>query len=509
MNECYRGQKLIDLCEGIIEVDHAPLRVEFWQKHYLREDYDFLIVCKSRRIGWSFITALKGLLKALDPNRFKYMKQFVSYSLEDAKEKIAFAREFYFSLPKKYRKELVSDTKTSLEFLDGGGKTRSRLLSLPCRQPRGKGGDISLDEFAFHPNDELIYTSALPVIVRGGYEIEIGSTPFGNKGKFYEIFSDETRYQNFKRINLYWWYSNALCVDVRKAVHEAPKMMSQERVERFGTEILKDIFDSMPLEDFQQEFECSYSDELTAFISLEMIKTCTPAGDQEIIPFKSIDEFILAYDPKIHGLLYGGYDVGRSQNSSVLTILGLNENMKTCWASIEYKNVKFDAQRDLLIRVLSELPIYRLCIDGTGLGANLGENLEDRFPRKAESVFFTNPVVEELANGLYLAMERLEVLLPPIRDLQLHIHSIRKKTTAAKHSRFDVDKNTKKHHGDRFFSLCLAHHAVGTIKGKRDFYDQWKEKKEQKKRDVPAQKKKRRRRPKSAEEVLASKSRYI
>lgn len=186
------------------------------------------------------------------------MKQFVSYSIEDAKEKIGFAREFYFSLPKKHRKELVSDTKTSLEFLDVEWKTRSRLLSLPCKQPRGRGSDISLDEFAFHPKDELIYTSALPVIARGGYSIEIGSTPFGNKGKFYEIFSDETRYPNFKRINLYWWFSNALCVDVRKAVHEAPTPTTRERVERFGTEILKEIFQSMTLEDFQQEFECSY-----------------------------------------------------------------------------------------------------------------------------------------------------------------------------------------------------------------------------------------------------------
>jgi len=183
----------------------------------------------------------------------------------------------------------------------------------------------------------------------------------------------------------------------------------------------------------------------------------------------------------------------------------LNENKKTCWASIEYKNMKFDAQRDLLIRVLSELPVYRLCIDGTGLGANLGENLEDRFPRKAESIFFTNPVVEELANGLYLAMERVEVFLPPIRDLQLHIHSIRKTVTAAKHSRFDVDANQKKrHHGDRFFSLALANHAVGTIEERKDFYAQWKERQElQKKKGGPPQKQ-RKPRPKSAEEILAA-----
>ncbi|MBA7483057.1 hypothetical protein ES707_18568 [subsurface metagenome] len=87
MTERCQGQKLIDFCEGAVEVGNAPLKLDFWQKHYLRQDYNFLIINKSRRIGWSFVTALKGLLRALDPSRFKYMKQFVSYSLEDAKEK--------------------------------------------------------------------------------------------------------------------------------------------------------------------------------------------------------------------------------------------------------------------------------------------------------------------------------------------------------------------------------------------------------------------------------------
>lgn len=510
MNE-YRGQKLIDLCEGAIEVDNAPLKLDFWQKHYLREDYSFLVINKSRRIGWSFVTALKGLLRALDPNRFKYQKQFVSYSLEDAKEKINFAREFYYSLPKKYRKEITSETKTNLEFLDVGGKTRSRLLSLPCKQPRGRGSDISLDEFAFHANDELIYAAALPVIARGGFEIEIGSTPFGNKGKFFEIFDDVTKYPGFKRIFLYWWFSSALCMDVKKAVHEGPAMTSQERVEKFGTDILKEIFRSMTLEDFQQEFECAYRDELAAFITLEMIRACSPVGDEEILPFKTLDEFILGYRKEVHGTLYAGYDVGRTTNASVLTVLGVlpGSKIRTCWASVEYKKTKFDDQQDNLAKLLTNLPVHRLCIDSTGLGMHLAENLEDRFRRRVEGITFTNPVIEEMANNLYLAMQRFELRLPLIRDLQVHIHAIRKLTTAAKHSRFDVDSSEKRrHHGDRFFSLCLALYAVPPT-AEKDFYAQWRERQEQQKKKGGTPEKQRKPRPKSAEQVLAGRRRYV
>ncbi len=93
---------------------------------------------KSRQTGFSFVVALKGLSKALDPGKSQYTKQFVSYNEDDAKEKIRYAREFYDSIPNKHKKPLIHETSTLLEFLDEGGKTTSRLISLPCRPPRGK-----------------------------------------------------------------------------------------------------------------------------------------------------------------------------------------------------------------------------------------------------------------------------------------------------------------------------------------------------------------------------------
>ena len=56
--------------------------------------------------------------------------------------------------------------------------------------------------------------------------------------------------------------------------------------------------------------------------------------------------------------------------------------------------------------------------------------------------------------------------LPTDRDLQAQIHSIRKITTAAKHSRFDTDAN-EKHHADKYWAFALAEHAVDTSQSKR------------------------------------------
>ena len=369
------GQDRLDYIKCNMSLSDQPINMDFWQRDYLLQDQKFLIANKSRRIGWSFITALKGVLKANDPAEKKYVKQFVSYSLDDAKEKILYAKELFYSLPVRYRKKVVSETKTQFDLLDTDGKTVSRLISLPCKPPRGRGGDISLDEFAFHRDDHSIYIAALPVISRGG-TIEIGSTPMGNKGKFFEILTDRTRYPRYNRYELFWYFSPALCTNVRGAIQEAAALPAEQMVEKYGTEILKDIFQSMPIDDFLQEYCCTFRDELTAFIPLELILACTPVGEAEIPAFKTLDELLLGYNPKIHGDLYAGYDVGRTKNASELLVMGYDpaSQIRTVWLSESYRKVDFETQENILLKFLT-LPVHRLAIDATGLGMHLGENL--------------------------------------------------------------------------------------------------------------------------------------
>ena len=252
--------------------DDKPLLLDFWQEDFIMSSKQFISILKSRRTGFSFATALKGLSKALDPGRQKYTKQFVSYNESDALEKIRYAREFYESIPKWARKPIITENKTELEFLDANGKTTSRLISMPCRPPRGKGGDISLDEFGiFLPNmSKQVYTAALYVISRGG-NIEVGSTPLGCVGRFYEICTDKKKYPAYQRFNVPWWFSTALCKDVERAVKVAHSMNTAERVELFATDTLKEIFNNDVLEDFQQECECMFIDSAESYVTLEEI----------------------------------------------------------------------------------------------------------------------------------------------------------------------------------------------------------------------------------------------
>jgi len=112
------------------------LTLDFWQDDFILNRNRYICLLKSRQTGFSFVVALKGLVKALDPARRDYTKQFVSYNIEDAQEKIRYAKEFYESIPKRYKKKLVHTTTTMLEFRDYHSNTTSRLISLPCRPPR-------------------------------------------------------------------------------------------------------------------------------------------------------------------------------------------------------------------------------------------------------------------------------------------------------------------------------------------------------------------------------------
>lgn len=478
----WNGDDRVGMAMHMRYADESFFIPDWWQTNYLRHDPRFLIVNKSRRIGWSYITSLKGLLKALDPAVFNYTKQFVSYNMADATEKIAVAREHYLSLPDRYRyKKLVSDQKTQLEFLDTNGRSRSRLISLASKAPRGKGGDISLDEFAFQQKDHDVYIGALPVISRGG-NMEIGSTPFGNSGRFHDILTDRTNYPNFHRWNVPWYYSPALTTDMAAAIEAARGGMGQESlVMDYGTEILQEIYRSMPTDDFEQEYACSFRDSSASFITLEMIRACTPTGEAELPQFHDLDELILHFDPTEHGDLFGGYDIGRTNDRSELIVFGYYRDTETVRqiANISLKNVEFDVQEQMLKRFLFELPVARLAIDSTGLGAHIAENV-----RKAsrtgnvEEVVFTAQVKAIMSEAVWLAFDRKTFFLPADRELQQQIHSIKKTVTpGSRTARFDAQRN-EDGHADKYWAFALAYYAVSHgYEKKESLKDQWERRK--------------------------------
>jgi phage FluMu gp28-like protein len=501
------SEERLNYADAFIHVDQKPIDLDFWQEKFLCDKSKYSITLKSRRTGFSFATGLKGLVKAMDPARFNYTRQFVSYNEEDAKEKIRYVQGFYHSIPKKYRKPLVSETKTMMEFYDRGKKTTSRLISIACRPPRGRGGDIVFDEMAIYPANRarIIYSAGLPVVARGGC-VEIGSTPLGKVGMFYDIFTNpkeggKEKYPEYLRLYVPWWFAKELCKDVSEAVKLAPHMETQERVELFGTDSIKTIFNSMFLEDFQQEFECTFIDSAMSYITLDLIHANTPGmreldrvgetvdgaeEDVEVKVFRTADDLLAAYSAlgskaiEKYGRLYLGYDVARRRDAAVIFVIGhLPNGKKLSVAEIEMKNETFEFQLDQFRKIMKSLPVVRACIDQTGQGEPLCETLQKEFGEtKVEGVLFNQESKEMLAINVRTGLEKFEFLLQNDSKFHRQIHSIKRIPTSGGHFRYDSERDVDGH-ADSFWAWTLADNAIiGLKKGSPGFYQKLKAKKE-------------------------------
>ena len=496
--ELWTPEEKLNYVYAFMKYDHKDIELDFWQDDFIRNRNRYISLLKSRQTGFSFVVAIKGLVKALDPARTQYTKQFVSYNEEDAQEKIRYARQFYDSIPNRYKKKLVHQTATMLEFEDVGSKTTSRLISLPCRPPRGKNGDVCLDEFAIYlPRlSKEIYTAASFCTLRRGC-IEVGSTPLGTIGKFYEICTDRENYPNFDRYFIPWWYAKVMCKDVRGAVQFAKDMETAERVERFGTDRLISLFQNSTLEDFQQECECVFIDSSASYISLELIYANTPGRREEDIPanvekdedyfaakrdveihcFKDADELILNYSPEKYGSpLFMGLDIGRTSDATVFYIIGVINGKKRSVLRHEMRNADFDAQTAVLNKLMENLPIYRCCIDDGGIGRNLAENAHKRYGERAELYHFDLQSKEILAMGVRTGLERREYELDNDRDFHAQIHSIKRTPSSGGSFRYDAERN-EKGHADSFWAWALASYATDGKKIEPNFYAEYARKK--------------------------------
>ena len=493
----FTPEQRIAFCDAYIKVSEAPINLDLWQVLYISDASRFSILLKGRQMGFSFATALKGLIKALDPDRKSYTRQYISYNLDDALEKIRSASMLYDSIPKRIQKKIVTRNKTMLEFRDNGGKTTSRLISIPCRSPRGRSGDVVFDEFAIYKKSlsRTMYTAALPVLSRGGC-MEIGSTPLGLQGMYSEIWHNKIKFNNFSRFMVPWYMSSALCTNVDEINQiGAENIDIEERVAKYGKEILQDAFSAMFLDDFRQEYECCFLDGAQSYIPLELIHNNTPGmrdsdwevsdeiaegESKEIHAFKTVDDLISGYDPEKHGIrLYLGYDVARRRDAAVIFIIGILPNgKKISVANIEMINQTFEYQRDKIRKIMrSGLPIARGCIDATGVGADTTETLQREFTSTVlEGVIFNIQSKDALARGVKEGLEKNEYLLQNDNKFHRQIHSIKRTTIAGGAFRYDSERD-EMGHADSFWAWALANYAIPKHhEVKKGFYEQYREK---------------------------------
>ncbi len=214
----------------------------------------------------------------------------------------------------------------------------------------------------------------------------------------------------------------------------------------FGRPTLIEQLDSLPLDDFQQEFEGRFVDETYSFFPYELILPCTT------------DDLVMVDDPTSmrapEGRLVAGFDVGRTRDRSELAVFEEIEGRFTCRMLKSFEGTPFAEQEAELRRLLGTLPVARLSIDRSGIGMNLAENLARDFPQVVGENF-TNDTKERWATDFKILLQRRDVTMPRARDLVAQIHAIKRRVLPSGKVSFDAERNARGH-ADKFWAVALA-----------------------------------------------------
>lgn len=429
--------------EGLCRIGDDPVELDPWQGEFVDFDGRFYVLNKSRQVGFSFACAARALSRCyLEPPK-SYLAVLNSYNLNDAKEKIRYVDMLDESLPGKWRMKRKTSNSTEIEFANG-----NRIVTM--FMPRGKGpADVMLDELAHNTDADRVHQAAQFMILRGG-ALLMGSSPLGKTGRFHDVFAGaEGKFSDYHRVEVPWWHSRVMCLDLERARLEAPGMATSDRVATFGTETIQGLFENSFLEDFQQECECAWADESTAGLPWDLIERCSPT-DSPPVQVSGLGEL-----PLLRGQLFVGMDIGRRINATEFSIgerLGngkVEERMR-----LTYHNRPLPEQEDIATRILQIASVRAFVVDYTGLGLHIGDSLAQRFGSRVKLVAMSSVTKPQVFNNARAMMERDQFAFYPDREVRRQFHSIKKVVTGGGNVIYDVDRN-EKHHADKFWASAL------------------------------------------------------
>lgn len=392
--------------------------------------------CWARQTGKSFTFSLRRLFRALRRRRNQII---LSAGARQSREVMLKIRQHCQTL--RLHSKLVETSfyrDSSIRQIEIRLPSGIRLIGLPANPltARGFTGDVFLDEFAMHRDDEGIWAALFPTLLRGEGELDVASTPRGCRNLFHRLLDHPL----FMRFTL----------TLEAAVEEGLKIDVAGIRAGIGDELT-----------WRQEFCCEFADEATAFLTLDLIRLCHDSRLTSAIDWQAIQR---------HGAeIYLGVDIGRHRDLTVIWIWErAGDEYITRGVSV-HSEIPFDGQEAAISRLLVLPTVARCAIDGTGLSMQLCEHLVNRFGNyRVEPVTFNSPIKTQLAGRLRVAAERAQLRIPTDDEIVADWHSVQRIVTSGSHLRFDADRSSGGH-ADRFWAAALGLHAAGNSAGPPEF----------------------------------------
>jgi hypothetical protein len=299
--------------EGKKGIRKVPVEPYFYQDAWTNDERPLKAIFKSRQIGFSYNEMLDSLHSAITiPN---YQKFFFSVTQPQANELLTIAKHTIQAMQPEYQIPLVKKGESKLEFENG-----ARLIALPSSEGsvRSYHGDIFIDEIAHIPNDKPLLDALMQVTVREGYNVSIGTTPYGQRGEFHRIIKESgwDTTTSWEDINLAKKFMERYSKFLREqdgewSVHAVPWYMCKDlHWERIITRAKGDAL--------RQEYGLAFLDETTALLPYQLMM------DRVNFKLKQWDEFYKR--PRREGVrIIFGIDPAEMVNQTALVVFEYHE----------------------------------------------------------------------------------------------------------------------------------------------------------------------------------------
>lgn len=430
-----------------------------YQVRWILDESEAMLSEKSRRIGMTYADSYKS---CRDRNRSD-VKRDLWFSSADESAAFEYAQyckqwcELMDVVSKEILQQLEDDRgyKYNNYIVEFPNSCRINCMTSNPRRFRSKGGDVVLDEFAWHDKPIEMLDAALPTTT-WGYNIRILSTHNGESSEFNRIVRLINR---VLRGELTFEDAHTLAWSLhRTTITDAIDQGIAEKVYRLGHidpaargKFLKACRARARNEDaWKQEYMCEPSSESAALIPYDLYQACETTDC--IGPLVPRTEARREY--------YLGADIGREKHLTVFWVWELLGDILICRKVIKLHKTPYKTQLQVAGDLFANQNILRGCIDATGIGDMLAETLQDRFgAHRVEKVKFTAGVKEHLASLMVQGFEDKLLRVPSDVAVRESFHKVRKTVTAAGNVRYDA-ASTEAGHADEFWSAALGKEAA-------------------------------------------------
>ena len=296
---------------------------------------------------------------------------------------------------------------------------------------RGRSSSLLFDEMAFIENADECFQACIPFLTSpygAEKKLQIISTPGACSGKFYELWNNSDYYKT--KVTLIDAVKEGLKVDV--------------------DEIRKTVIDD---DIFRQEYLVEFLDSNSALFSYELLREHIYSPEE--LPQMSSDTV----------RVYVGIDIGRTHDKTSIALL-LEWQGKFYISHIEsLKDKEFDEQFKYICKVIDQWKPRKVCIDATGIGAQLAETLHKKYPFVQE-VKFSNQSKNEMFNMTKQHFGTDTLFIPNDKAIIEDLHKIRRVVGQSGNITYKATSD-ETGHADDATAIALAVYA--TSKGKTTF----------------------------------------